>query len=296
MVQLEERIQTIESQQKQSSIENIREDKMKRLEGKVAIVTGGASGIGAATARLMAQEGASVVVADYNLDGAKEVAESIKNLDGIVSAYYVDALESESIKDLIDFTVEEYGRIDILHNNVGGTNPQKDLDVVTMDLEEWNRGFKLNIDSVMYGCRYAIPHMVKTGGGSIINTTSMSGLNGDFMRSTYGSSKAAVINLTKYVAVQYGKANIRCNAVAPGLIMTPAAEKHVPDFMKELFLKHNSLPYHGEPDDIGNTVLFLASDEAKFITGQTIEVEGGHYINNPTSPDVLAFVKKAKQA
>ena len=108
------------------------------------------------------------------------------------------------------------------------------------------------------------------------------------MRTTYGSSKAGVVSLTRYVAAQYGKQNIRCNAVAPGLIMTPAAIHHVPDFMKELFLKFNALPYHGEPNDIAYTVLFLASDESKFITGQTIEVEGGHYINNPTAPDMVA--------
>jgi len=269
---------------------------MKRLQDKVAIITGGASGIGRSTALLMADHGATVVVADYNIEGAKEVAELIKNKGGIVSAFHLNAMEKESIKELIEFTVETYGDIHVLHNNVGGTNPQKDLDVVTMDEDEWKRGFQLNIDSVMYGCRFAIPHMIKSGGGSIINTTSMSGFSGDFMRSAYGSSKAAVISLTRYVAVQYGKQNIRCNGGSTGLIMTPAAEKHVPDFMKELFLKHNSLPYHGAPDDIGYTVLFLASDEARFITGQTIEVEGGHYINNPTSPDVLAFAKKARQA
>lgn len=267
---------------------------MGRLQDKVAVVTGGASGIGEASAKLMAKEGAKVVVADYNLEGAKRVEEEIKGFGGEAVSIHLNALEKESIKEMIDFAVKKYSKIDILHNNVGGTNPQKDLDVVTLDEEEWKRGFQLNIDSVMYGSRYAIPYMIKNGGGSIINTASMSGFSGDFMRSAYGASKAAVISLTRYIAVQYGKLNIRCNTVAPGLIMTPAAIKHVPQVMKDLFIKHNSLPYHGEPNDIGHTVVFLASDESKFITGQTIEVEGGHYINNPTAPSVLEMLKQAQ--
>ena len=264
---------------------------MNRLKDKVAIITGGASGIGEATAILMAREGASVMIGDYNLEQANAVAEKINKNGGTACAMFLNALEKESIKNLIEQTVQTYGKLDIIHNNVGGTNPQADLDIVNMDEKEWHRGFQLNIDSVMYGCRYAIPYMQKNGGGSIINTTSMAAFNGDFMRTTYGSSKAGVVSLTRYVAAQYGKQNIRCNAVAPGLIMTPAAIHHVPDFMKELFLKFNALPYHGEPNDIAYTVLFLASDESKFITGQTIEVEGGHYINNPTAPDMVAFAQ-----
>ena len=213
---------------------------MNRLKDKVAIITGGASGIGEATALLMAREGASVMIGDYNLEQANAVAEKINKNGGTASAMFLNALEKESIKNLIEQTVQTYGKLDIIHNNVGGTNPQADLDIVNMDEKEWHRGFQLNIDSVMYGCRYAIPYMQKNGGGSIINTTSMAAFNGDFMRTTYGSSKAGVVSLTRYVAAQYGKQNIRCNAVAPGLIMTPAAIHHVPDFMKELFLKFNA--------------------------------------------------------
>lgn len=262
---------------------------MSRLQDKVAIITGGASGIGEATAILMAREGAKVMIGDYNLEQANAVAEQIKKNGGEASAMFLNALEKESIKELIDRTVECYEKLDIIHNNVGGTSPRLDLDIVNMDENEWHRGFQLNLDSVMYGCRYAIPYMQVNGGGSIINTSSMAGFNGDFMRTAYGASKAGVVSLTRYVAAQYGKQNIRCNAVAPGLIMTPAAINHVPEVMKELFLKYNALPYHGEPNDIAYTVLFLASEESKFITGQTIEVEGGHYINNPTAPDMVAM-------
>ena len=134
---------------------------MNRLKDKVAIITGGASGIGEATAILMAQEGASVMIGDYNLEQANTVAETINKNGGTASAMFLNALEKESIKELIDQTVQTYGKLDIIHNNVGGTNPQADLDIVNMDEEEWHRGFQLNIDSVMYGCRYAIPYMQK---------------------------------------------------------------------------------------------------------------------------------------
>lgn len=152
----------------------------------------------------------------------------------------------------------------------------------------------VNLKSVLLGSRFAIPHMIKAGGGSIINTASMAGFTGDSVRSAYGASKAGVVNLTRYIAAQYGKDHIRCNGVAPGLILTPAAKNNMPQAVLDIFGKFNALPYHGEADDIGYTVLFLASDESKFITGQTIQVEGGHYIANPSISDFNDYVTKAK--
>ena len=265
-----------------------------RVQDKVALVTGGASGIGLSTATLLAKEGAKVVVADFNLEGAKQVAENILNEGGEAVAVFLDAGSAQSIKDAIDFTVEQFGTITILYNNVGTTNLQKDLDVVNIDLDEWDRLMNVNAKSVLLGSRYAIPHMQKAGGGSIINTASMAAFAGDSVRSAYGASKAAVVNLTKYIATQYGKDNIRCNAVAPGLILTPAAKHNMSQELLDIFGKYNALPYHGEADDIGNTVLFLASDESKFITGQTIQVEGGHYLSNPTIADFQELMSQAK--
>src|SRR5699024_10397791 len=141
------------------------------------------------------------------------------------------------------------------YNNVGSTNIQKDLDVVNIDLDEWDRLMNLNTKSVLLGARYAIPHMQKAGGGSIINTASMGAFASDAIRSAYGASKAAVVNLTSYIATQYGKDNIRCNAIAPGLILTPAAENNLAPEVLDIFLKYNALPYNGEPEDIGYTVL-----------------------------------------
>lgn len=266
---------------------------MKRVHGKVALITGGASGIGLSTASLLAKEGAKVVIADFNTAGAKDAAAKINEEGGEASSIFLDASKEDSIKEAIDFTVEQYGTITVLFNNVGLTNLQKDLDVVNIDLDEWDRLMNVNLKSVLLGARFAIPHMIKAGGGSIINTASMSGFTGDVIRSAYGASKAAVVNLTKYTAAQYGKDNIRCNAIAPGLILTPAAKNNLTPEVLSIFEKYNALPYHGEADDIGYTALFLASDESKFITGQTIQVEGGHYIANPTVPDFKAFSEQA---
>ncbi|OAB34951.1 oxidoreductase [Paenibacillus macquariensis subsp. defensor] len=267
---------------------------MGRVEGKVALVTGGASGIGLATSVLLAKEGAKVVIGDYNLDAAKEVAQDIKNQGFEATAIFLDASKEESIKEAVEFTVKEYGTITILYNNVGSSNLRKDLDVVNIDLDEWDRLMNVNVKSVLLGSRFAIPHMIKAGGGSIINTASMAAFASDSVRSAYGASKAAVVQLTKYIATQYGKDNIRCNGVAPGLILTPAAKNNMSQALLDTFMKYNALPYHGEADDIGNTVLFLASDESKFITGQTIQVEGGHYLANPTIPDFKELMAQAQ--
>ncbi|MGD6903354.1 SDR family NAD(P)-dependent oxidoreductase [Bacillus infantis] len=258
---------------------------MGRVQGKTALVTGGASGIGLSSASLLAKEGAKVVIADFNAEGAKAAAENIRKQGGEAAGIFLDASHANSIEEAVNFTVSHFGSIDVLFNNVGVTNLQKDLDIVHIDLDEWDRLMNVNLKSVLLGCRYAIPHMQKAGGGSIINTASMAGFTGDSIRSAYGASKAGVVNLTKYIAAQYGKDKIRCNGVAPGLILTPAAEKNIPPSVLEIFAKYNALPYHGEADDIGNTVLFLASEESKFITGQTIQVEGGHYIANPSMAD-----------
>lgn len=266
---------------------------MGRVQNKVALITGGASGIGLSSAILLAQEGAKVVIGDYNTEGAKKAANNLKEQGFEAVGIFLDASKQESIKEAIDFTIEQYGTIHILYNNVGLTNLQKDLDVVNIDLDEWDRLMNVNVKSVLLGSRYAIPHMIKAGGGSIINTASMAGFAGDSLRSAYGASKAAVVNLTRYIASQYGKDNIRCNAVAPGLILTPAAKKNLPPAVLNIFEKYNALPYHGEPEDIGYTVLFLASDESKFITGQTIQVEGGHYMGNPSIADFNALSNKA---
>ncbi|MFC7365846.1 MULTISPECIES: SDR family NAD(P)-dependent oxidoreductase [Bhargavaea] len=268
---------------------------MGRMEGKVVLVTGGASGIGLSASMLMAKEGAKVVISDFNEEGAKAEAKKITESGGDAKGIFLDAGDEDSIREAVEYTVKEFGKLHVLFNNVGVTNLKKDLDVVNMDLEEWDRLMDVNLKSVLLGTRFTIPHMVEAGGGSIINTASMAAFAGDATRSAYGASKAGVVNLTRYIAAQYGKDKIRCNAVAPGLILTPAARNNMPQQVLDIFGKFNALPYHGEADDIGYTVLFLASDESKFITGQTIQVEGGHYMANPSIADFQAFMDQSGQ-
>lgn len=263
-----------------------------RVANKVALITGGASGIGLSAATLLAKEGAKVMIGDFNIEGAKQAAAQITASGGEAQAVFLDAGDETSIKAAVEATVEAFGKLTVLFNNVGLTNLQKDVDVVNMDLAEWDRLMNVNLKSVLLGARFAIPYMQQAGGGSIINTASMAGFAGDNVRSAYGSSKAAVVNLTRYIAAQYGKDNIRCNGVAPGLILTPAAKNNMPQEMLEIFGKYNALPYHGEADDIGYAVVYLASDESKFMTGQTLQIEGGHYMKNPTIADIEEYMSK----
>lgn len=148
---------------------------MGRVTDKVALVTGGASGIGLSSATLLAKEESKVVIADFNVDGAREAAQEIKSNGGEAVGIFLDAGDEISIMEAVEFTVKEYGTINVLYNNVGSTNLRKDLDIVNMDLDEWDRLMNLNLKSVLLGTRFAVPHMIKAGGGSIINTASMAG-------------------------------------------------------------------------------------------------------------------------
>lgn len=259
---------------------------MKRLKDKVAIVTGAAQGIGRASAVLMAREGAKVVVADVNLDGARSAVDAIKAAGGAATALFLDAMNEDSIEEVIAKTKEIYGTINVLHNNVGGTDASRDNTVVDMDWSYWNTAMTLNLSSTVFACRCAIPIMIESGGGSIINTTSMVAVKGDVRPTAYSAAKGGVISFTRFVATQYGKNRIRCNAIAPGMILSPRPVPR-PAAVLDIFAKQTLVPYHGQPEDIAYTALFLATDEARFITGQIIEVDGGMHCHNPTVPDLI---------
>lgn len=265
---------------------------MNRLAGKVAIITGGAGGIGSSTAERFLSEGATVVIADLFLDRAREVA---GRLGPNALPIYYDAGDDTSIESAITETVERFGRLDILFNNAAVTDVNlqgQDTTVTEIPLEIWDKTLSVNLRGVMMGTRLALPHMIAAGGGSIINTASDSGLAGDIARVAYGTSKGAVITFTKYVAVQYGRHGIRSNAIAPGVIMTEQMKK-LP-VLAETIRRHVVTPRLGLPEDIAALAAFLAADESAYITGQTICCDGGHLAHQPQIADMLDLMAQGR--
>ena len=252
---------------------------MGRLEGKVAIVTGAGSGIGEATARLMAREGASVVVADINKIAADRVASDI----GRAVAAEVDVADEASVVHMVETAVESFGGLDVLHNNATDSSANAlDTDIVALDMALFDRIVAVNLKGQLMGCKHAIPRMLARGGGSIVNTASIEGFMGRGVRASYGASKAGVVLLTKSVASQYGARGIRCNAVAPGLVLTPAVEGMTPE-QTEASYRIYPMPRLCVPEDVANAVLFLASDEAAYVNGTTLMVEGGATVYMPST-------------
>ena len=203
---------------------------MGRLDGKVAIVTGGAGGIGAATARLLAGEGASVAIFDIDGDGAARVAESIRAKGAEAAWEHVDLSEEEEVSSAVKSAVTRFGRLDVLHNNAALTESDflsRDTRVTELSLDVWERTLAVNLRSQMLTCKHVIPEMVRNGGGSIINMSSGASLKGDRTRTAYGVSKAGVNTLTMYVATGHGKQGVRANTIVPGLIITDAVRAHL---------------------------------------------------------------------
>ena len=253
---------------------------MARLEGKVAIITGGGSGIGAATARLLSREGAAVVVADIDVGAAEKVARELAR--GI--AVEVDVSDERAIVRMVETAVQTFGGLDVLHNNASdAATAAADLDIVDLDMTVFDRLVAVNLKGVLMGCKHAIPHLLARGGGSIVNTASVEGIAGRRVRAAYGASKAGVVLLTKSVAAQYGPRGIRCNAVAPGLVLTPALANHYTPEQVEASLGIYPMPRLCEPEDVAQAVLFLASPEAAYINGTTLMVDGGATSYLPTA-------------
>ncbi len=257
---------------------------MRRLEGKIAVITGGAGGLGSATAERFVSEGATVVVADLFEDRAKDVAQRIGG--GSIGLHF-DCGDPASIEAGIAEVIARFGKIDILFNNAAATSKEvnlQDRTAVDIPIEIWDLVMNVNVRGVMLGCKYALPHMIAAGGGSIINTASDSGLMGDNVRIAYGTSKAAVIGLTKYVAAQHGRQGIRCNAILPGPIINDSLAEY-PDLVKRI--KRQSLTSRiGIPADIAAMAAFLAADESEYITGQAYSVDGGHAAHQPQMADM----------
>ena len=246
-----------------------------RFEGKVAFVTGGASGLGAAAARRFSDEGAKVVVADINEDAAREVAQGLK--DGF--AVRVDTSDAAAVEAAVAAAVEHYGGIDTVFNNAGITGPQQILH--EMDIENWDHVRAVNGDGVFYVMKYTIAAMLATGGGSIVNTSSTAGLTGQLNISNYTFAKAGIVGLTRSAAIEYAKQNVRVNAIAPTVVWTPLVENFAnsaadPEGMRAMMEQFNPMPGIPQPDEVAAVVAFLASDEARWITGHTVPIDGGY--------------------
>jgi meso-butanediol dehydrogenase/(S,S)-butanediol dehydrogenase/diacetyl reductase len=260
-----------------------------KLEGKVAVVTAGGAGIGAATVRRFAKEGASVVIADLSGTRGRAVAGEIKESGGRSVFLKMDASDPEAIQATIKLALDSYGRLDIMFNNAG----MAEIGLVhDTTLDSWNRVMAVTLTSTFLGIKYAVPIMRAQGGGAIINTASISGIGGDYGMASYNAAKAGVINLTRAAALENAKHKIRINCVCPGGINTRAAEilggDRADEFRRTMSASH-PVGRMGEPEEIASTVAFLASDEASFITGTKIVVDGGVTAQTGMPPFISSF-------
>lgn len=243
---------------------------MKQLENKIAIVTGGGSGIGRETAILYAKEGAKVVVSDLNEQGGKQTVDSIKTNSG--EAFFVKA-DSASPADnemLVNYTVKKYGALHIACNNAGIGGPS--ALVGEYPIEEWDKVISINLSGVFYGMRYQIPAMLKTGGGVIVNMASILGQVGFRNAPAYVAAKHGIVGLSKNAALEYGLQNIRVNSVGPAFIKTPL----IKDIDENFLIPLHPIGRLGLPEEVAELVLFLSSDKAKFITGAYFAIDGGY--------------------
>lgn len=247
---------------------------MARLKNKVAIVTGGGSGIGRSTCLLFAQEGANVVVADYVADGGSETVRQIKAAGGEASFVLTDVAKSADVQNMIATTVKTYGRVDVLFNNAGIEGPSSKI--ANYKEEDWDRVIAIDLTSVYLGMKYVIPEMLKQGGGVIISTASVAGIVGFPGSGAYAAAKAGVINMTRMVALEYADKNIRVNCICPGIIETPMVDRVVGNRSKDRVIKAEPIGRLGRPEDIANAALFLASDESSFATGAPFIIDGGY--------------------
>lgn len=244
-----------------------------RLEGKVCIITGAASGIGKAASLLFAKEGAIVCACDVSEQALKKLVEDAQGLAGTIDPYLLNVTDREQVFKTVEQIANKYGKIDVLVNNAGIT---RDALLVKMTEEEWNAVISVNLTGVFNMTQAVAPYMMKAQKGSIINTSSIVGIYGNIGQTNYAATKAGVIAMTKTWAKELARkgAQIRVNAVAPGFIRTPMTEK-VPEKIIEAVVSRTPLARMGEPEEVANVYLFLASDESSYITGQVIGVDGG---------------------
>lgn len=255
---------------------------MNRLKDKVAIVTGSTSGIGIGIAKLYAAEGAQVIVCGRRVEKGQGVVDAIRAEGGKAVFHAMDITDPASIEALVTDTAETYGKIDILVNNAANVG-LRDGRVDELTIEMWDAIFQSDLRGTFYITKCVLSHMRRDArGGSIINIGSMASCSGDLGSTAYACAKAGVDMFTQSVALQYGKDNVRCNCVRPGLIVTPDNDAKVPQALKDIFLSNIMVNRYGCPDDIGHACVYFGSDESAYVTGQIITVDGGLNSHAPT--------------
>jgi NAD(P)-dependent dehydrogenase (short-subunit alcohol dehydrogenase family) len=250
-----------------------------RVDGKVALVTGGASGIGRATALTFASEGAKLIIADMNEDGGHQTVHMITEQGGEAIFVKTDVTQATAVEALISKAVETYGRLDCAHNNAGifGAGIGGDLRMLTAEYpeERWHQVIAINLTGVWLCMKYEIPQMLHQGGGTIVNTASVAGLVGSVGGSAYVASKHGVVGLTKTAALEYARHGIRVNCVCPGMIETPMTENALCDPALQAQIAARPMGRVGNPEEIAEAVVWLCSNAASFVTGHTMTVDGG---------------------
>ncbi|AMK19570.1 MULTISPECIES: SDR family NAD(P)-dependent oxidoreductase [Sphingobium] len=251
---------------------------MSQFEGKVFLVTGAGSGIGAATAARLASEGGQVVAADINEASLNDVAASIQRAGGLCNAIQFDLADEESIVALIRGAIQWAGRLDAVINvasDVSGTTMAADVEIGAFDPGLWSRVLQVNLIGTGLIIRESISHLVAAGGGSIVNISSAAAWLGEDQRPAYAASKIGLHSTTRHVARAWGAKGIRCNVIAPGMVLTETGSKLMPQEYRDMMLERICLPTLGAPEDIAAAAAFLVSDEARWITGQILSVDGG---------------------
>ena len=258
-----------------------------RLKNKVVLVTASTRGIGLAITKKCAQEGACVYMAARNMTGAQEIADSLNENGYRVKCVFNDATKPETFSSMVEDVVSDAGRLDVLVNNFGTSDPGRDLDFANTAADVFLNTVNLNLRSVFMAGQAAAKHMAGSGGGSIINISSVGGQIPDISQVAYGTSKAAINYLTRLIAVQEAKHKIRCNAVLPGMTATEAVEKHLSAEFKDLFLRHIPLGRMGLPEEIAEAVCYFADDASAYTTGQILAVSGGFGSATPVYGDLV---------
>jgi NAD(P)-dependent dehydrogenase (short-subunit alcohol dehydrogenase family) len=257
-------------------------DESDSLRDRVAVVVGGASGIGRATVVLLARRGVRVVVADADSRGADQLAASF---DERVRAVTVDVRSEPSTRDMAASVRDTFGGIDLLVNCAAATGRDtvgRDVDLIAMALESWQTSLDVNLSGSMLTCRACLPLMIERGGGAIVNMVSVGALAGNLGLTAYAASKGGLVSLTRSIATQYGHLGIRSNAIAAGFVSTPSTTANLTDEMAEIVRRNTLVGFLGEADDIARVIVFLLSNDSRYITGEVIRVDGGQLAHTPT--------------